>query len=257
MYMVTALLLLGILSVGIALLWHRRLIAFGELFIYFSGRFNVDEIDTSGAQKYTNCMSHKWFMKNVVHGDYLKAEGTLGDFVAQNTLVGTMVIGMALGVLPVILVLVLFQSFTLAGASLGTVIIAVFIIRSPGEVEVSYDLLNHLVDQDLPELEKGDYAYAKVASNRIRSWIKSVLALGSVSILVSPWGELIPEAVAFSIAAFFNFFVTYVFIPVADFSYPLALVLFISGVPFTLVLVYLVVRWIRIQIRLKREEHSV
>ncbi|MFW9800063.1 MAG: hypothetical protein ACFFD9_06485 [Candidatus Thorarchaeota archaeon] len=257
MYMVTALLLLGILSISIALLWHRRLIAFDELFIYFSGRFNVDEIDTSGAQKYTDCISHRWFMKSVVHGDYLKAEGTLGDFVAQNTLVGTMVIGMALGILPVILVFVLFQSFTLAGASLALVIIAVFIVRSPGEVEVSYDLLNHLVEQDLPELKKGDFAYANVASNRIRSWIRSVLALGAVSIFVAPWGELIPEAVAFSIAAFFNFFVMYVFIPVADFSYPLALVLYISGIPFTFVLVYLAVRWIRKQIRLRREEHFV
>ncbi len=253
MYMVVALLLLGLLSFIVSLVWYRRLNAFDELFTFFSGRFNADEIDIGGSQKYTSCLSHRWVMKNIVRGNYLKSGESLSDFVGQNTFFGTMAVGLALGVIPMILVYVFIQSFTLGGASLGVVMIAVFIVQSPGEVEVSHDLLNYLTEQDLPKLEKGDLAYAKVSSGRITRWVRTLWIIGAVSIAVAPWGELIPEAVAFSLASFFNFFMTQVFLPLAEVSYPLALLLYISAAPLTLALVYVMVRWIRKQVRLRRE----
>ncbi|MFX0044276.1 MAG: hypothetical protein ACFE8Z_00370 [Candidatus Hermodarchaeota archaeon] len=257
MYMVAAFLLLGVLSIAFSYIWYRRLNTFNELFTFFFGRFNPDEVDISGRRKYTRCLSHRWFMKNIVHGDYLKSGEGLSDFVGQNTLSGTMLVGMLLGVVPMILVYIFIQSFTLAGASLAVVMIAVFIVRSPGEVEISYDLLGYLTEQELSELKIGDLAYAKLSHRRITLWMRTLLLIGVVSIIVSPWGELIPEAVAFSVAALFEFFMTQVFVPVAAFSYPLALLLYICAIPLSLTLIYLVLSRIRKRVETRGEKDSV
>ncbi|MFQ5833349.1 MAG: hypothetical protein ACE5H4_11640 [Candidatus Thorarchaeota archaeon] len=253
MYMIIALILLGVLSFATALYWRRKLDGFESLFSFFTTRFNPDEVDISGQQKYTRCLSHRWVMKNMIHGDYTNSETTLGDFVGQNTFAGTMIVGLVLGSLPVLAVYLLFQSFVLVGAALVAVFAAVFIVRSPEDVGASYNLLKYLTEQDQTELMKGDLAYARISSNQIKVWIRNLIIIGVASIIVAPWGELIPDAMAMAIAGFFNLFLVGVFIPLADFSFALALLLFIFGVPLVPIIAYAVVRSLRRRAKIRRD----
>lgn len=257
MYMTIALVLFALLSIATAYIWERRVRGFNALAAHFSSEFDIDALDISGRVKYTRCMSHRWVMKNVVHGDYSKGERSLGDFVGENTLMGTLLVGIVMGSLPVLLVFVMFQSFVIAGASMVTIVAAVFVIRSPGEVGVSYDLLSYLNEQDSRELEKGDFAYAKISTNRIRRWEKTLLAIGIATLIIAPWGELLPDVVALALAALFTIFLNQVFLPVASFSFPLALILFICAAPLTAGALYFLAKWVNKQVKLRREDFLI
>ncbi len=253
MYMIIALILLGFLSIGTAYHWRKRLDGFEVLFSYLGGRFNPEEVDITGREKYTRCVSHKWVMKNLIHGDYTKSEGTLGDFVSEKTVGGTIVVGLLLGSIPVIGVYLLFQSFVIVGAALVAVFAAVFVVRSPGDVGVSYHLLSYLSEEDQSLLSKGDLAYALISSNRIKLWIRYLLIIAAVSFVISPWGESLPDAAAWLITGFFQVFMTYVYLPIATVNAPLALIVFIFGVPLLPILSYAVVSRMRRKARIKRD----
>jgi hypothetical protein len=253
MYMIIAMVLLGFLSVGTAYHWRRKLRGFENLFSHLGGRFNPEDVDISGQQKYTRCVSHKWVMKNLIHGDYTQSEGTLGDFVAEKTVGGTIVVGLLLGSVPVIGVYLLFQSFVLVGAALVAVFAAVFIIRSPGDVGVSYHLLSYLSEEDQSVLGKGDLAYAIISSNRIKVWIRNLVIIAAVSFVISPWGELLPDVAALIITGFFQIFMTYIYLPIAAFSPTAALIVFVFGVPLVPILLYAVVSRMRRKARIKRD----
>jgi len=253
MYMIIAMVLLGCLSVATAYFWQKRLGGFANLFTYLGGRFNPEDVDISGRQKYTRCVSHKWVMKNLIHGDYTKSEGTLGDFVSEKTVGGTIVVGLLLGSVPVIGVYLLFQSFVLVGAALVAVFAAVFIVRSPGDVGVSYHLLSYLSEEDQSVLGKGDLAYAIISSSRIKVWIRNLLIIGAVSFVISPWGELLPDMAALLITGFFQIFMTYIYLPLAGFSPTLALIVFVFGVPLVPILLYAVVSKMRRKAKIKKD----
>ncbi|MFW9803985.1 MAG: hypothetical protein ACFFFC_15085 [Candidatus Thorarchaeota archaeon] len=243
MYMTVALLLFSSLAIATAFFWQKRLRRFEALFSLFSSEFDPNSVDISGRQKYTRCASHKWIMKNVVHGKYSRSGEILSDFAGENTLLSTMVIGLAAGAVPVLFVFAIFQSSVLAGSSLVIVIAAVFVVRSPGDVGISYDLLSYLIDQESEDLDMGDFAYAQISSDRIMRWVRSLLVIGVASLIIAPWGELIPVAVAFSIAFLFELILTQVFLPVASVSLPLALILVISIVPLIAISLYFAVKW--------------
>ena len=114
-------------------------------------------------------------MKNVIHGDYTNSEGTLGDYLGENTLFGTIAIGIVMGLLPVLFVFIAFQSFVLVGASMVTIVAAVFVVRSPGDVEISYDLLSYLREQKASELGIGDAAYTRISANRLKERLKKLV----------------------------------------------------------------------------------
>jgi hypothetical protein len=254
MYMTIALILFGVLSFAIAYIWERRIRGFNELSDSFRSKFNANSVDISGRVKYTSCMSHKWVMKNIVHGDYSNGERSLSDYIGENTLTGTILVGCLMGAFPVLLVFVLFQSFVIAGASLVTIIAAVFLVWSPGEVGVSYNLLSYLNELDSSELEQGDFAYAKISTNRIKHWERTLLIIGVAAIAIAPWGELIPDAVAFAISGFITFLLTQLFLPIASFSFPLALVLFICAAPITFAGLYFLGKWVGNRMRIRKEK---
>lgn len=250
--MIIALILFGGLALVTAYIWERRVRRFNALDDYLQTEFNVEHIDISGRKEYTKCVSHEWVMKNIIHGDYSKGEGSIGDFIGENTFVGTMAIGIVMGVLPVLFVFVMFQSFVIVGASMAIIVAAVFVIRSPGDVEVSYDLLSYLKDQDSSELSMGDLAYTKISTGRIKRWEKTLLVIGALSMMISPGGELLPNLLAQALAAFLTLLLEGVFLPVATISFPLALVLFIAGVPLIAVGVYSLAKRITNLVRLRK-----
>lgn len=257
MLMTIAMILLGLLALGFAFLWRRRLTEFDSLFSIMGQNFDISDVDISGNKKYTNCISHKWVMKNVVRGNYSRSGESLGDFIGENTLAGTIILGVVMGIGPVLLVLLMFQSFFVAGASLAAVIVAVFVVRPSGEVTVSYDLLQYLEEQEVQDLSKGDYAYAATSSSRIKRWSLSLILIGIVALVLAPVGDLLPEIIGLGIASYFALFMQYIFLPIAAINFPLALMAFIVGVPLLPLVLFAVSRVIRSKVRDRREPVGV
>ena len=257
MLMTVAMVLLGLLALGFAILWRRRLTEFDPLISTMEQNFDTSDVDISGNKKYTNCISHKWVMKNVVRGDYSRSGESLSDFVGNNTLMGTMILGIAMGIGPVLLVLVMFQSFFVAGASLATVVIAVFVVRPSGEVGVSYNLLQFLEEQEYEELSKGDYAYAATSTSRIKRWSFTLIIIGIAALALAPIGDLLPDMVGFGIASYFALFMQYIFLPIAEINFPLALMAFIVGVPLLPLILFAVFRIVQSKVRARREPTGI
>jgi hypothetical protein len=168
-----------------------------------------------------------------------------------------MVLGIAMGIGPVLLVLVMFESFFVAGASLVTVLIAVFVVRPSGEVGVSYDLLSYLAEQEPSDFRKGDWAYAAISSNRIKKWSYTLIAIAVIVLALAPIGEILPDAVGFGIAAYFALFMQYVYLPIAAISFPLALIAFIVGVPLLPLIAFAVLRVVRRRLRERSEPDGI
>ena len=193
--MTIGLTILGTLSLILAYIWYKRLQAVDCLIEPLSERFG--EPDTSGKKQYTNCDSHRWVMKNVVYGSYLEKSEGFRNFMMNRTLTGTLVLSVFLGLIPVIIVYILFQSYNLIGTSLILIILAVFVIRGPGQLEVSNLLLKWQVEQDISTFNIGDLAYARVSERSIKDWVRNLILIGIISIIVAPWGEEIPVALAY------------------------------------------------------------
>jgi small-conductance mechanosensitive channel len=227
--MVAGLLLLGALSISLGFYWYRKSVQLTCFTAPLAER--LGEPDMSGKKHYTDCASHQWVMKNVVYGDYLKSGEGLRSFMMNRTMTGTMVIGIFLGLIPVIIVYLLFQSYQLIGTSLALVILSVYILRGPGELEISDKLAKWQIDQDNDSLTIGDLAYAQVSQRTIQSWIKKLVVIGAVCIILAPWGELILPAFAFVFTLFLGFIYENIYTPISLHSMPLALLVFFLAVP--------------------------
>ncbi|MFX0107941.1 MAG: hypothetical protein ACFE7R_06645, partial [Candidatus Hodarchaeota archaeon] len=189
MYMTIALVLLGILAFTLAAFWRIRQSSFRQHFANLQGKLGISDADISGDVKYTYCVSHQWVLKNVVFGSYSKSGEALRDLMMNNTLGGTILIGLLLGVTPMVIALVFFNSMLLAGSSVIVIIIAVFLIRSPGGVATSYDFLKWQQEQDIEALKVGDFAYAKISQRTIQRWTLRLILIGIISLAIAPWGD--------------------------------------------------------------------
>lgn len=240
MFMIGGLLVLGLLSLGIALHWFRKVNQLDRFLAPLAE--SIGEPDISGKTKYTNCGSHQWLMKNVIHGDYLKSAEGFRNFMMNRTLTGTLVLGMILGLIPVIAVYLLFQSYQLIGTSLILVVLSVFIVLGPGDLEVSVQLVRWQTEQEYSALDMGDLAYARISQKAMKNWIMKLSVIGVICFILSPWGESIMPALAFVFTLFVGFVYVNIFLPVSLFSMPLALMIFFTIIPLVLSMIIVGVR---------------
>ena len=243
MFMTIGLVLLGIISFLLAFIWYRRLQAVNCFIQPLLERF--EEPDTSGKKQYTNCKSHNWVMKNVVYGSYLEKSEGFRNFMMNRTITGTLLLSIFLGLIPVIIVYILFQSYNLIGTSLVLIVLSVFVIRGPGQLEVSNLLLKWQVEQDLDSFKVGDLAYARVSERSISNWVRNLILIGIFSFVAAPWGEQIPVGMAYIFTVFLGFVYANIFQPVALVSMPLALMVFFIIGPFVLIVLGLTVKSMR------------
>jgi len=239
-YMTVGFILMSILSFFLAYVWYRRLEAVGCFIEPLRNR--LGEPDTSGEEHYTNCNSHQWVMKNVVYGSYLEKSEGFRNFMMNRTMTGTLLLSMFLGLIPVIIVYILFQSYIIIGTSLVLIILSVFIIRGPGQLEVSNLLLKWQREQNIDSFKIGDLAYARVSQRAIRNWIRNLILIGVITMVAAPWGEEIPTILAYIIASFIGIAYTYMFQPLAIISMPLAVMIFFIIGPVILILAGLSLR---------------
>ncbi|MFW9887638.1 MAG: hypothetical protein ACFFER_05610 [Candidatus Thorarchaeota archaeon] len=238
MYVMPTLILFGALSLLLVYYWQRRIRLLESLFTWFYGRFGNDSVDLSGQTEYTRCISHNWAMQNLVRKKHSKRGEALQEVMMENTLAGTMIGGLILGASSLIIVLLLFQSFVLAGEAVFVMVGAVYLIWGSGNVEVSYNFLRWLAEQESERLELGDLAYAEISRQAIVRWQRTLALIGVISILVAPWGNLLMEGLALGIATLYQEFLNYIFLPLAAFSFALALILLIAFLPVVLGILY-------------------
>lgn len=243
MYMTIGFILMSILSFFLAFVWYRKLHAVNCFIEPLSER--LGEPDTSGKKHYTNCDSHKWVMKNIVYGSYLEKSEGFRNFMMNRTVTGTILLSIFLGLIPVIIVYILFQSYNMIGTSLVLFILSVFVIRGPGQLEVSNLLLKWQIEQDIDSFKMGDLAYARVSQRAIRSWVRNLILIGIITMVAAPWGEEIPIILAYIFASFLDIAYTYMFQPLAIISMPLALMVFFIIGPIILILAGLSFRSMR------------
>ncbi len=246
MFMTIGLIMLGILAFSLATIWHKRIVDINCYITPLSQKFG--EPDTSGKKEYTNCQSYQWVMKNLVYRSYLDTSEGFRNFMMNRTITGTLILSMFLGLIPVMIIYILFQSYNLMGASLILIFIAVFVLRGPGSLEVSNLLLKWQAEQELEEFNIGDLAYARVSLQSIQSWIRFLLAIGTITLALAPWGEQIPIALAYIFTLFLGFAYTNLFLPISAISMPLALIIFFIIAPLTLILIGLFLRSVKKQI---------
>ncbi len=204
MYMTVSLALLGLLSLGLVVLWRRRLTMTEELLGTFKAKFGVDKVDISDELVYTKCVSRQWVFRHVVYNGGSGIGRTLRNLINNRTLLGTVVLFFALGPVMVIAVYTLYSSFVFVGASLAVVIAAVFLVFAPGGVTASYSLLTWLKGQDESELKKNDLAYATVSLKSVTDWVKILTFVAFASLIAAPWGELLPELAAMGVSRLFG-----------------------------------------------------
>lgn len=236
--MMLALILFGALSLLLVIYWQKRIRPLDSLFTWFYNRFGNDSVDLSGQTEYTRCISHNWAMQNLVRRKHSKRGEALQEVMMENTLAGAMIGGLILGASSLVIVLLLFQSFILAGEAVFVIVGAVYLIWGSGNVEMSYNFLTWLGEQESERLELGDLAYAEISRQAIVRWQRTLAVIGVVSILVAPWGNMFMEGLALGIATFYQEFLNYIFLPLAEFSFPLALILLIAFLPVVLGILY-------------------
>ncbi|MHA1938960.1 MAG: hypothetical protein ACW97O_12185 [Candidatus Thorarchaeota archaeon] len=236
--MTYALILFGVLSLLLVYYWQKRIGTLDSLFTWFQNRYGNDSIDLSGQTQYTRCISHDWAMQNVVRKRHSKRGEALQAVLMDNTLAGTMIGGLILGASSLIIVLLLFQSFVLAGETVFVIVAAVYLLWGSGSVETSYNFLTWLAEQESEFLKVGDLAYAEISRRAIVTWQRTLAVIGTVSILFAPWGNLVMDGLAIGIATFYQGFLNYIFLPVAAFSFVLALLLLIGFLPLVFGILY-------------------
>ncbi|MFX0044277.1 MAG: hypothetical protein ACFE8Z_00375 [Candidatus Hermodarchaeota archaeon] len=237
MQMIPAMVLLGILSFAMALVWRRRMRCFTELFIFLAARFDPNTIDLSGRKSYSACMSHGWVMKNLMHGPHSRMSKALQDLASERTFEATLALGGMIGILPMIVVYLAFGSFAAVGGLFLLAILAFILLQAPANVTMSYALLSWLSEQDPFLLKSQDFAYAMVSSKTISRWFKILTGAAIASIVLAPWSDGMLELVVYGMAVFIALLFTQVFVPLAAHSAGLAFaVLFVLVVSVTVLL---------------------
>jgi hypothetical protein len=240
--MVLALVLLGLLSIGLAYLWHQRIIGFGSLLLTIKSRIDSGKTSVSKESASAHCISHQWVVENVVRGKESRIGETIRNLVNNRTILGIFILGILIGPTAGMLVYLFYRSFAFFGASIAIIIIAVFLIRTSESVKTSYGLLSYLRTQDDSELKQNDVVYAELSLKIIAKWRMILLIIAVLSLVAAPWGEIIPDAVALATSGFLITVFTLVYPSVATYSHELAIITTLYVIPLSIALLYFLFR---------------
>jgi hypothetical protein len=139
-----------------------------------------------------------------------------------------------------IIVFLFYRSFALLGASIAIFVIAVFLIRTSDGVNASYRLLQWLKGQKDAELRKNDVVYAELSLSIISTWRTLLIMVAVVSMVAAPWGNLIPDAIAFMTSSFLITVFSLVYPPIAIYSHEVAIVTTLYIIPLGIALLWLI-----------------
>jgi hypothetical protein len=141
-----------------------------------------------------------------------------------------------------LLVVLFYRSFAILGASIAVLIIAVFLARTSENIKASHRLLSWLRRQDSSELRENDVVYADVALKTITNWRTLLVVVAIVSLVAAPWGELIPEAIAYVTSTFLITTFSLIYPPMAAVSHRVAVIVILYAIPSAIALLYLLAK---------------
>jgi hypothetical protein len=201
--------------------------------------FNGDKFDISKDRAYAHCISHQWVLDYVVRRRESRIGDSIRDFMNNRTLIGIFILGLSIWPTTAILVLFFYRSFAYLGASIAVYIIAIFLILASDNVKVSYGLLSWLNKQDDSGLKKNDIVYAEISLRTITNWRTTLIFIAIISLIIAPWGELIPQVIAFATSGLLISIFSLIYPPVAIISHRLAVIVVLFIIPLMISLLYL------------------
>jgi len=239
-FMLIAMVLLGALSFAMAYSWRRRVANLDGLFRTFRNKFGSDRAEITDDQLYTDCLSRRWVLKNIIFAEGTGVEQALRNLLNNRTLLGMVVLLLLIGPVMVVAVLILYSSFAVLGFSLAIVMVAVFVIRPPGNVTMSYMLLRWLRNQEESELKANDMAFARVSFDSVAMWTKILVIVACTSLMMAPWAEVIPLLVAQGITGLFGAVYEIFYVPLATAVSPeFANLILVYVAPLSVVMVFI------------------
>ena len=186
MYMVASLILLCVLSTGLAYLWHQRITTFRTMLLNIRSTFNGDQFDSSQDRAYAHCISHQWVLDFVVKRSESRIGNSIRDFMNNRTVLGIFILGASIWPTTAMLVLFFYRSFAYFGVSIVVYIIAIFLILASDNVKVSHGLLSWLKTQKNSALKKNDIVYAEVSLKTITNWRTTLIFIALLSLIIAP-----------------------------------------------------------------------
>ena len=242
MYMVLSLVLLGILSIGLAYLWHQRITGYNALLSTIKSKPQGNKIDVSQERAYGHCISHQWVLDYIRKEKESKIGNSIRDFVNNRTVLGIFTLGVLICPITALLVVLFYRSFAFLGASIAVFIIAGFLIRTSSDVRVSYRLLAWLRTQNNSELDENDIVYTETSIKTLTKWRMILVTVALLSLIAAPWGELIPEAVALGTSSFLIMVFMLIYPPIATYSHEVGILVTLYSIPIALALFYILFR---------------
>jgi len=239
LYMVISLVLLGLLSIGLAYFWHKRMIGLKTLLVTVKSKFDDDEADKSYERGYAHCISHQWAVEYMARSKESSIGNSIRNFINDRTVFGFFVMGALIFPTTATIVVLFCRTFAFLGASVAVLIIAVFLIRTSDSVRASYGLLSWLRTRDASELKENDVAFVNEALNSLSNWRMKLIIIALLSLVAAPWGELIPQAVALTTSGFLITIFSLVYPPVSIISHNVAVIVVLYLIPFGIALGYL------------------
>ena len=207
--------------------------------------YQCNDIYLSGDTSYTNCISHRWTLNNIVG----KKHGRLGhrfqDLLFYNTFTTTIGFSLIFGIGIMVFGVILIRSIEIAGFLLIIFLIGAFAILGSGEAKASEDLLSMLRSHEIEELSKQDYAYAATALDSIKKDLILSFIVGSILVVFSPWGELAPVLAASIISTFTVYMIWNPTIFLSEFLVPLAVLYLMAAWPILAIIIIFGIRKVR------------
>jgi hypothetical protein len=229
MELIIAFLATGLLVI-ISTIWRiKRFREYSSFIKNLCDTYQCDNIDLSGDIRYTDCISHKWALENLVRRKHGKLGLRFQDLLFHNTLSTAIGFSLLFGLGILIFGVVLIRSIQIAGTMLFVFLIGGFAIIKSEEVHSSESLLSMLQNQEMENLTGQDYAYGKVAMNAIRKGIILSIIVGTILVVISPWGNLVPFWASWFIAELTLYLIWTPTMYISKFSFPLA-ILYMSAV---------------------------
>ncbi len=196
------LLITGLFILLVTLYRIRKIRAHRGLQHQLEQKYDVSYLDVSGNTRYVSCYSHNWVMENITKSTHSRFGAMLQDHLANNTLLAGIWIGLIVGTSSMILTMLLVESLRTVGTVIIIFMFGVVIAVGPGGPRYSEHLLDAVLENEIADLNAQDFVYVKIANDTIRHAVVVNIVLATVFIVLSPWGHLLPAALAGVIAVF-------------------------------------------------------
>lgn len=244
---------MGLLILIMAIRQHMKARPYADFKTEIANRYDVRSLDLSGETEYVNCVSHRWALNNVARPIYGKASRKIQQMIADNTLVGAVIIGLITGSAAVIIGLLFVEGVSAIGASIGIFFVGALVVMGPSDPKISERFLNDIMEEDIENLCAQDYVYVSLALKSITDWTRLSGFIGITFLLIAPWAESIPLVLAVVLSTVVTVVIFQPALAIAAINFPLAF-LYMAGMG--VLIFYAIPRAIIRRIRRPQEEQK-